>query len=45
MTSTLAAFQAQAFTYDADDRISGDTFEGETGGETGGKQGTDETVP
>lgn len=27
MTSTLAALQAQTFTYDADDRISGDTFD------------------
>jgi YD repeat-containing protein len=27
MTSTLAALQAQNFTYDADDRISGDTFD------------------
>jgi hypothetical protein len=26
MTSTLAALQGQTFTYDADDRISGDTF-------------------
>ena len=25
--STLAALQAQSFTYDADDRISGDTFD------------------
>ena len=27
LTSTLAALQAESFTYDADDRISGDTFD------------------